>query len=128
MLKSHPFLKISSIFYFSYLDDSNKLAKGNEKFGRVFIFHKKKNCTGQDFTRSPQTFKTDFFPSPMIPHCFLPSFVLRNYEILCRFLTSFGLVQSVESTKLQRAFLGKPPQDTIRVHTFKYQELNNPCA
>ena len=32
---SHSFLKISSIFYFSYLDDSNKLAKGIGKFGRV---------------------------------------------------------------------------------------------
>ena len=32
---SHSFLKISSIFYFSYLDDSNKLAKGIGKFGRA---------------------------------------------------------------------------------------------
>ena len=50
MLKnSHPFLKISSIFYFSYLDDSNKLAQGIGKFGRVatsgiinYIFGSKK--------------------------------------------------------------------------------------
>ena len=36
MLKnSQPFLKISFIFYFSYLDDSNKLSKGIGKFGRV---------------------------------------------------------------------------------------------
>ena len=33
-LNSHPFLKISFIFYFSYLDDSNKLSKGIGKFGR----------------------------------------------------------------------------------------------
>ena len=31
---SHPFLKISSIFYFNYLDNSNKLAKGIGKFGQ----------------------------------------------------------------------------------------------
>ena len=36
---SHPFLKISSIFYFSYLDDSNKLAKGIGKFGREVHAH-----------------------------------------------------------------------------------------
>ena len=32
---SHPFLKISSMLFFSYLDDSNKLAKGFGKFGRI---------------------------------------------------------------------------------------------
>ena len=35
--KSYPFLKISSIFYFSYLDDSNKIAKGIGKFGREVL-------------------------------------------------------------------------------------------
>ena len=45
---SHTYFKISSIFYFSYLDDSNKLAKGIGKFGRVGRFLKKKG-TNTDF-------------------------------------------------------------------------------
>ena len=41
MLKnSHPFLKISFIFYFSYLNESNKLSKGIGNFGRVCHFAK----------------------------------------------------------------------------------------